>query len=571
MTWFKFKTTRDDLSGRLQKLMFFRCLFVSLLLGISIIILARETQVYFGHIQTAHYLLIACVYFLTLVYSVIFKYAKNLTWFAYVQILIDALLVTAIIYTTGGVESFFSFLYMLVIINGSIILYRKGGILTATAASIFYGLLLDLHYFQIIHPLGSRSLYGDGFAGFQVFNLFAVHILAFYLVAYLSSYLSEQIRKSRVELEAKQEDIDVLEVLNENIINSISSGLVALDADGKIMLFNPAAENIFGLSAVDVRGRAVEQPLPFLAPHLNGGLKVSDETVENAPAVVNLSYVGKSGEKRHLRLSISPLALNFEDRLGHVLVFQDMTKITKIEAEMKRIEKLALMGELSAAMAHEIRNPMASISGSIQLLKDSAEPNDVNARLMDIVITEIDRLNRLIKDFQLFAKNNKPLAEHVDLNNLILDSLELFKNSAHWSKKIVVSTDFPRSIQLESDPEQLKQVLWNLFLNACEAMPMGGTLSVMTDLGPEGGPSGEKSVKVVVRDTGEGFGERELSRVFTPFFTTKTEGSGLGLAIAKGIIEGFHGEIRGENHPDGGAMITFHLPLNSRTGRSDSA
>ena len=189
------------------------------------------------------------------------------------------------------------------------------------------------------------------------------------------------------------------------------------------------------MSAPDVKGRAVEQALPFVAPHLNEHLNSSGENAEKTPAVVNLSYKRSNGEKRHLRLSISPLALHFEERLGHVLVFQDMTKITKIEAEMKRIEKLALMGELSAAMAHEIRNPMASISGSIQLLKDSTELTDVNIRLMDIVITEIDRLNRLIKDFQLFAKTKKPLMEPVDLNNLILDSLELFKKQARTGVK----------------------------------------------------------------------------------------------------------------------------------------
>ena len=237
MTRFGSKNSQDELSGSLQKLMLFRCLFVSLLLGISIVLLSGETQVYFGPIQTAHYLLIASVYFLTLSYAVVFKAAKNRIWFAYVQILIDTLLVTAIIYTTGGIESFLSFLYMLVVITGSIILYRKGGIITATAAGFFYSVLLLLQFLQIIHPLGSRSLYGEGFSGFHVFNLLAVHILAFYLVAYLSSYLSEQIRKGRVELEAKQEDIDALEVMNENIVNSISSGLVALDADGKIMLF----------------------------------------------------------------------------------------------------------------------------------------------------------------------------------------------------------------------------------------------------------------------------------------------------------------------------------------------
>jgi two-component system sensor histidine kinase HydH len=190
---------------------------------------------------------------------------------------------------------------------------------------------------------------------------------------------------------------------------------------------------------------------------------------------------------------------------------------------------------------------------------------------MDIVITEIDRLNRLIKDFQLFAKQKKIRYEHVDLNGLILDSLELFRNSAHWRKKIVVSTDFRSAITLESDPEQLKQVLWNLFLNASDAMPLGGTLSVLTDLVPGLRSAGEKRAKVVVRDTGTGFTDMALNRVFKPFFTTKTEGSGLGLAIVKSIVEGFQGEITSGNHPEGGAVITIFLPLQALDDKSDPA
>jgi len=248
-------------------------------------------------------------------------------------------------------------------------------------------------------------------------------------------------------------------------------------------------------------------------------------------------------------------------RIGQLLFFQDMTDIRKIEEEMKRIEGLAVAGEIAAAMAHEIRNPMASISGSIQLLKDGAEKSGMNARLMDIVVREIDRLNRLIKDFQLFAKPRKACPRTFDLSRLTLESLELFRNSSHWNRNIRLSTDFRGDIQLESDPEQLRQVLWNLFLNASEAMPDGGVLEVTLERMPFDTRREDERVRIVVRDTGGGFDEKDLSKAFNPFFTTKAEGSGLGLPIVKGIVEGFGGEVRCGNHREGGAMVTVELPL----------
>ena len=224
-----------------------------------------------------------------------------------------------------------------------------------------------------------------------------------------------------------------------------------------------------------------------------------------------------------------------------------------------------MIGELAAGIAHEIRNPMASISGSIQMLKSGLKKDDVNSRLMDIVSREINRLNRLVDDFLLFARPKKTNLQEFDLNHLILESLELFKNSQHWTEKTKVFKDFHEAIRLKSDPEQIKQVLWNLFLNACEAMPDGGSLYVITELEPGWPKSDQKKAKIIIRDTGDGFGEKALSHLFTPFFTTKERGSGLGLAIVNRIVEGLRGEIHGGNYPEGGAEITISLPAHTET------
>ena len=541
--------------------MLLRVLFVSLLLGASVFVEVKETRTAFGDIQTYHYLLIAAIYCITVLYVLLLKRLNNLIRFAYLQLLVDTVLVTAIIYATGGIESIFSFLFILTIINGSIILYRKGGMITASSCSILYGLLIDLHYYRVIEPLGSRLIYSADYQASYILYMILVNIAAFYLVAFLSSYPSEQARKSRVELIAKQDENIKLEALNEWIIRSMTSGLITLDDQGKILLFNPAAERLFGIPSGACIGQRLLEALPFLNGHVRLGYEDMNPHTSKHPSFIDLPYLRPSGEKVFLRCSVSPLSSPDGSQGGRILFFQDMTEMRQIEEEMKRVEGLALIGELAAGIAHEIRNPMASISGSIQMLKESLEMDDFKTKLMDIMLREINRLNTLVSDFLLFARPKQSAVQSFDLNQLILDSLELFKNSAKWTGKIRVEMQFHGSMNIESDPEQIKQVLWNLFLNATEAMRGGGVLSVRTDFvnSPESQGGGRKMAQIAFRDTGEGFSNKAQQFLFTPFFTTKEGGSGLGLAIVKRIVEGLKGRVSGKNHPDGGAEITVWL------------
>lgn len=541
--------------------MFLRVVFVSLLLGASIFIQVKETKTYFGDIQTSHYLLIAAIYFLTFVYVILLRYLKNQAKLTYLQLLLDTVLITAIIYSTGGIESIFSFLYILTIINASIMLYRKGGLLIASSSSILYGVLLDLHYYEVINPFGSRFIYLHEYQGFYIVYMITVNIAAFYAVALLSSYFSEQARRSRVELRARQNDIVKLEALNERIIRSITSGLITLDYKNRIILFNPAAEHIFAIDSHQAIGSNITDTLPFLSGYLGKGKVGSAQDPKKPLHFIDLPYHRKDGKRLSLRFSVSPLKLPDGEERGRIIFFHDMTELKRIEEEMQKVEGLALIGELAAGIAHEIRNPMASISGSIQMLKEGLARDDVNNQLMEIILREVSRLNNLVNDFLLFARPKKTSLKEFDLHQLTTESLELFKNSRNWTNKMRVETNFTRNIRLYSDPEQVKQVLWNLFLNASEAMPEGGVLKVSADLvnGSDSTEPGQEMVKITVRDTGEGFSNRALSHLFTPFFTTKQDGSGLGLAIVKGIVEGLKGKMYGKNHPEGGAEITILL------------
>jgi len=554
------KTDRDldqkETLSRLQLLMFLRVGFVSLLLGVAIVIQVRETKTYFGEILNAHYILIALIYFLTFIYIVALKYIKNLFKFAYLQLLIDTIFITAIIYTTGGIESIFSFLYLLNIISGGIILYRYGGMIIASFSSILYGAFLDLSYYGLINPIGYRFLYAQEYQSSEIFYMILVNAAAFYLVAFLSGFLSEQIQKSRAELKVKQKDIADLEMLKENIIQNISSGLVAVDEHNKIIVFNRGAERIFNLDSRDAIQKDISDIIPHIMPYLK---------VHSPHKFSQLSYKGKEDQQIDLLLNISPLKEYDGSNKGKILVFQDTTRIREMEQEVKRMEDMAVLGELAAGIAHEIRNPLASISGSIQVLNDSLSKEEahINRRLIEIVLREVSRLDHLVNDFLQFARPQRIEIEEFELNQLIMDTLYLFQNSQSWSEHLDIETKIMSPLTIKSDPHQLKQVFWNIFLNASEAMPKGGIISISaqkeTDF--ESSSESEESVRIKIEDNGPGLDPKIAKDIFKPFATTKKDGSGLGLAIVKRLVEGLGGKVSGENLAREGTTITIRLPV----------
>ena len=304
---------------------------------------------------------------------------------------------------------------------------------------------------------------------------------AFYLVGYLSGFLAEQTRKSRAELKETKLDLDKLEVLHESIINSITSGLIVLDDKERVILFNPTAEEVLGIRSHQITGLSMGSALPALQSHFHRVSKMRPSV--NTPPFMDVPYQKPDGPKIYLRLSISPLRYLSLNKGGTIIVLQDVTEIKRIEENMKKVEGLALVGEMAAGIAHEIRNPMASISGSIEVLKEGGAWNSTQNQLMAIVSREIDRLNQLISDFLLFARPKEAKWKRFDLNRVIAESLELFKNSQRWNEKVGVRKKFNEILMIESDADQIKQVLWNLFLNACDAMPSGGTLEIATQNG----------------------------------------------------------------------------------------
>jgi len=426
----------------------------------------------------------------------------------------------------------------------------------ASFSSILYGAFLDLSYYGLINPIGYRFPYAQEYQSIEIFYMILVNATAFYLVAFLSGFLSEQIQRSRTELKAKQKDIADLEMLKENIIQNISSGLVALDEHSKIIVFNRGAERIFNIDSRDAIQKDISDIIPHIMPYLK---------VHSPHKFSQLSYKGKEDQQIDLLLNISPLKEYDGSNKGKILVFQDTTRMREMEQEVKRMEDMAMLGELAAGIAHEIRNPLASISGSIQVLNDSLSKEEahINRRLIEIVLREVSRLDHLVNDFLQFARPQRIEIEEFELNQLIMDTLYLFQNSQSWSEHLDIETKILSPLKIKSDPHQLKQVFWNIFLNASEAMPKGGLISISAQKETDFKSSSEsvEAVMIKIEDNGPGLDPKIAKDIFKPFSTTKKDGSGLGLAIVKRIVEGLGGKVSGENLAREGTTITIRLPV----------
>ena len=568
--------SREELLKKLQWLMFLRVIGVTFFLGTTILIHFNETHTYFSSFLLYLYTLIGSMYLLTFLYIIFLKLLQNLKLFAYIQIMIDVLFIAGVNYATGGTDSVFSFMYVFPIIYASILLYRKGGMLIASASSIIHGLSLDLAFYGVIHPISNKLSEIKVSRGENLFYNILMDISAFYLVAFLSSLLSEQVRKSKVQLQKKETDLRELETLNQNIIQSMGSGLLTLDADEKITFINRAGEEITGLRFLEVYNKPLKEVFPQC--------EIPGDVYYGSPRWETV-FRRKDGMDLHLGFSISTLRDSKEMVRGKIVIFQDLTRIMEMEEQVRRSEKLAAIGQLAAGIAHEIRNPLASVSGSIQLLKRELKLDLENKRLMDIVLRETDRLNALISEFLLFAQPSQKQCESVDVKYLIEDTLDLFVNNPEWRKKIELRKNIEAGIRLRANPEQIRQILWNLIVNAVQAMSEGGTLTVTSKMvhedeagekytpesyhGVKMGNLGASYVEISIGDTGIGIRPENLDKIFDPFYTTKESGTGLGLAIVYRIIEDYHGNISVKSELGRGTVFTIRLTIDQWT-RFDS-
>ncbi len=556
-----------DLLRKIKWLMLIRLLFATFLLVATAIVQAKAYPTIFNTSLPALYILAGVIYFLTLCYALLLDRVERYILFAYVQLLLDVLFITALIYVTGGIQSIFSFIFILTIINATIMLYRRGGLLIASASSICYGTLLDLQYFGIIHPFYIRTSELMTYSiGYYFYNLL-MHIAAFYLVAFLSSYLAEELRRSSLRLKAKQHDLAQLELLNRNIVQSINSGLITLNSELKITYVNPAAERIAGLNHSELDGHHIRDVFPEIVSQLRPYEDRAEDAVPHRLEAIDIGYKRGDGAQLHLGISQSVLRDPDGNESGLILIFQDLTELRLMQEQVRRMDRLAVAGELAAGIAHEIKNPLASLSGSIQMLRDEVEFGPVQQRLMDITLREAERLNALVNEFLLFSKPEKTVDRSVEVSKVINDTLEMLKNSPELSRPIRIHNDLTEDLWVYVDSQRLQQVIWNLVLNAVQEMGSSGSLSLKTRVHDEDGAGNaqNKLAEISIADTGPGIPQDNHGKVFDPFFTTKENGTGLGLTIVHRIVENYGGKIFLQSSSGKGTTFTLHFPLAERS------
>ncbi|MCP4372699.1 MAG: GHKL domain-containing protein [Deltaproteobacteria bacterium] len=417
----------SDLLYKLKWLMFARVIFTTLLLSSTIILQLNEKIPPLAKSLLVLYGLIAGIFLLSVQYTLIFNRVKQAVKFAYVQICIDTFIVTLIIFVTGSFSSIFSFLYLVVIIYTSMLLFRKGSMIIATLCCLQYGILIDLEYYGILKPfMVQGSIISSSYVWSHVIYKIMITMVACFAVAFLSSLLAEQARKTKRELLA-------------------------------------------------------------------------------------------------------------------------------MERQVKRVEKMAAIGEMGAGLAHEIKNPLASLAGSIQLLKKDINRNPDQDKLMQIILREADRLSTLLSNFLLFAKPPASRLESIELDKVLVETIELFEKDGTCAGRISINKQISSDIRIEMDPVHLRQVLWNLLINAAEAIEGIGSIDIKLF------SEKNKYVCIEITDNGRGMSDEIMKSIFDPFFTTKKSGTGLGLSIVHSILESYDSRLDVESTENTGT--TFSLKL----------
>lgn len=547
----------EGIDTRLRWLMLSRVAIVTFLLMVTTFIKFQKTEIFPEKALTSLYALCAITYFLSLAYLLLLKFVKKNRLNIYIQALTDVALITFLVYITGGISSIYSVFYPLVIIYSVLFLEKRGGLIIASASGILYGLLLDLEYYGIVHPINAIAVHEYALGAGYVFSRIFIHLLSFYIIGLLASFVVEQERKVRTLLTEKETAFDQLDLLHRSIIESVETGIMTINLQGRIKSFNRAAEQISGFTFAEVENRNIVSVFSGFA-EVQEKIKEDDDKRSSINRY-NIEFVRDKNNKLILSCLVSTLKDSTGKRIGDIVIFQDITSLIEMEEALEKSKRLAIIGEMAAGLAHEMRNPLASLSGSIQILKRDLQLNAVDEKLMHIILRGKDQLDHIIKDFLLLARPATGDRERIFIKEIIEGVMESIQYLPDWNNDIRVRLELSDNLSIYANRTEIREVVWNLVINAVQSMPEGGELSVETRKIYDGA-NGE-SLEMQVSDTGYGIDEKCLDRIFEPFFTTKERGTGLGLAIVNRIIEGYTGKILIRRGIEKGTICTVSLPL----------
>ena len=520
-----------------------RIIIITFLLGIELAITSFTTT---AVNKVAFVAVIVMCYTIAVFHAVVLSvWRGDLRVQPRIQVLADLGMATTLVYVTGGIDSSFNFLFPLIIIIGSILLSRSWAFLIAALAFIFQGAMLELSYFDVIK---SYSLVRPDLKSLQAAII--INFFAYLAIAYLASRLSSRLRQVDVELKDKSGELEDLQALQENIVQSIGTGLITSGVDGSIRLVNPAAEQLLEKSASELIGQQVEKLFIDRLPEAGSS---------SAHAEVRITCNGRTRRQKTLGITASRLTTH-SGMAGYIYTFDDLTEIRRLEREVRLRDRLSAVGRMAAGIAHEIRNPLSSIAGSVKVLSEVAALDDEQKILVDIVNRESERLNNIISDFLTYTREKQYEFARVDLVPLLEETLTLLDNRNHLGRPgeeppqiNIVRNIIPEHAYTVADVDRLKQVFWNICENAVRAMPDGGTFTVTLSA------IGEDYWTISMADTGHGMKGSQIEKIFEPFQSEFSGGTGLGLAIVYQIIQAHDAKISVKSAPGEGADFIIRL------------
>jgi two-component system sensor histidine kinase PilS (NtrC family) len=537
---------------RIVYLMTFRTTLVTLLFGVVLLwellsgsplkLTSAHSQVIFGALVLA--------YGSTLLYSLLHHRLRRKEGLFAAVLALDVLLISFVVHITGGIQSFWTFLYPLIVVEAAIVGLGRWALRAAIGVTALFLVTTMGGYGGLIPTIEGQTMFPDRISRDELATAILVNLSAQVAIALLAFFLAEQLRRASAEVQRAEETIRDMVRLNEQILESLEGGIVTLDYEGRVLHSNPAAERLLGKALRDATQADLARALPGLPTPSQGAMtpqrilsRLEANTPESAPIPVEITVTRLLGEG---------LAA-----AGSILLIQDLTEIRAMEERVQRAERLAAVGRLAAGIAHEIRNPLAAVSGSLELLRSSPEASEEDRRLLEIALGEVERLDTLVKNLLGFARPRAPQLFPFDLALLTREVVTVFGQDPELGQRRLEVSTPAEGCPIEADPDQIRQVLWNLLRNAAEATEPGGHITVTLSRGdaPE-----DPWVRLRVEDDGPGISPAQLPKLFEPFFSTKDKGSGLGLATVHRILEDHGGRVELDSAPGKGAALVVLLP-----------
>lgn len=547
-------------SGLRRKLLFViaaRVVAITIVLGSAILIQIRTPGAF---PVDPFFLLIGVTYTLTVFYVLTFRQAEHHVWLVDLQFAFDALIISAIVQLTGGVTSYFASLYVLPILAAGATQYLRGAVTVAVLSTLMFGGVVVSQYAA---PFGSMEPWAVDIEAdlpplrVALFTL-GLNLFGFFAIAILGGYLAETARRADARLKQASTRIADLQAFNAHVIDSLTSGLATTDAEGRVLSFNRAAQQITGMPVEGAVGADIRDILQ--APADWRAMSAGGVDPGRAQRV-DYGYATRDGRHIELGLAMTVLATP-GGPAGFLYTFQDVTEARRGEREARVQQRLAAVGEMAAGIAHEIRNPLASMAGSIQVLRDELPLSVEQEQLMDIVLRESERLNDTIKNFLAYARPQRNTLQRLDLRTIVQETAVLLRNSSECadSHRVDLQTP-PHEVPFFGDESQLRQIVWNLATNGLRAMPGGGPLELSVAIEPgSNDATQEPSAIIRVRDHGIGIAAEEVDRIFQPFRGAFTRGSGLGLSIVHRIVSDYGGRTEVTSTPGQGTTVEVRLP-----------